>query len=324
MPESFLSQLHASFGLPRDAVIGLVQRIMGGRVAEIRRVVNGYDNEVHLVALEDGTTVYARIRPPGQDGFDGELWAMERAREAGVPVPEIHAMETIASADGDRHAMVLESAPGQPLDEALPRLSTAQRRGAMVEVGRTLATLHSVRTPGLWRPDDDGSWPDPADLRRGFIADRAAERPHLEAAGLTVDEIEQTLGFLGASPDTPVQDNPVLCHGDASTEHIFVDADLRVCALIDWGMWHGGSAIGELAYVSMSHDPADLPDIYRGHGVADPADPSFRRAISLSVVNQVIGHIAHHVSIGDEHGTRDNVAELRRALGQLGDVGTTR
>ncbi len=122
---------------------------------------------------------------------------------------------------------------------------------------------------------------------------------------------------VGASPDTPPGADFVLCHGDVTPDHIFLDSDLRVSGLIDWGMWHGGSRVGELAYVaSWAFAEADLAALLEGYD-SSMGGRSLWRAIALSLVNQLVGHIAHHVSIGDIDGTASVTEVLRRALAEL-------
>lgn len=314
----FLARLHARFGVPQSVVVKLVQRATrGGEIRDVQRVVRGDDNEVYRVELADSSVVYPRIRRPGTGGVRQEAWAMEQARLAGVPVPDVLLVEAIDAGEGDQQAMVVAGAPGRQLSELLPELSPEARRTAMTNVGRVLALVHAVPTPGVWRPDDKDVWPTATEVRRGFIAERTAEREHLVAAGLTTAEIDKTIELVGASPHTPPRANPVLCHGDISPEHVFVDDGLRICGLIDWGLWHGGSAVGELAYAAMRHDFADFAAIVNGHGGGSLDDPRFRAAISLSIVNQAIGHIAWHHSIGDMDGLEPNVAALRQALADV-------
>lgn len=320
MSASFLAGLHAGFSAPRAAILALIERATDRRVETLDRVVRGYDNEVHRAGMTDDTAVFIRIRRPGESDSDypSEVAAMRWARQAGVPVPDVLALERIATPAGDRDAMLVAQARGRQLAGLLPALTADERRRAMRGVGRTLALLHTVRTPGVWRPERDGTWSDAADIRRGFIAERTAERGHLKAAGLSAEEIDQTLGLLGASTETPASGvDPVLCHGDVMPEHVFVGPDLEVSDLIDWGMWHGGSAVGELAYTAMCHPKSDVEAIVAGHGRGDFGDPAFRRSIYLSVTNLVIGHIAHHVSIGDTANADYNVAVLRSALAEL-------
>lgn len=187
----------------------------------------------------------------------------------------------------------------------------------MTNVGRVLARLHSVRTPGVDHPDQDGSWPDPAAALRAFVTERTGQRPALEKAGLTPAEVDAIMALVGKSPDTPARTDPVLCHGDLHAAHVFVDDDLEVTGVIDWGLWHGGTAIGELAYLSMRYEPGDIAAILRGHGSGRLDDPEFRRRLALSAINQAIGHLAWSVRIGNSAGTAHEVAALRSMLSVL-------
>lgn len=323
MMPSFLRGLHASFAAPRRLVAELAERVTGRRVVASERIVRGYANEVHRIELADHPTVYVRIRRPDETESDypGEVTAMSWALAAGVPAPDVLALERI----DNRDAMVVAAARGRQLSALLPGLSPGDRRRVLESVGRTLDRIHSVSTPGSWRPDHTGRWPDREEVRRGFLADRAAERAHLERTDLDADEVEETLAVLGTSGHTPATGvAPVLCHGDLLPEHIFVDADLEVSDLIDWGMWHGGSPIGELAYLATRYSANDFATVVTGHGRWDPDDPTFREEIHRSAVNLLIGHIAHHVTIGDDRGAAENVAALRYSLDQLRDLAARR
>jgi len=198
-----------------------------------RRIVRGYDNEVYRIGLSGGHVVYVRIRRQGEGSFDQEAWAMSLAREAGVPVPEVLAVDTVSDAEGRHPAMVVADATGHQLEASMGTLSDPQRRRVLVDLGTVLARLHSIAVLGVWRPDESGRWPDPDELRRGFIAERKTERGLLLAAGLSGPEVDRVIDLLDYSPDTPPRSNFVLCHGDISPEHVFVCDDLQVSGLID-------------------------------------------------------------------------------------------
>lgn len=311
----FLAEWHARFQVPRAAVVELVERAAGTRVTSLKRLAVGDENEVYRAGLDGGSAVYARIRRPGEGSFEWEVWAMERARAAGVPVPDIHAVEMVDTDDeGARAAMVVAEASGRQLAELLPTLTREQRHTALTNLGRALARVHAVRTPGVDRPDMDGGWPDPAEVLRAFVVERTGHRRHLVTAGLNPAEVETVIGLIGQSPDTPARTEPVLCHGDLHAAHVFVDDDLDVSGMIDWGLWHGGTAIGDLAYLSMRYEASDFDAILTGHGAGRTNAPAFRRRLALSVVNQAIGHLAWSQSIGNAVDTAQNIAALRTAL----------
>ncbi len=317
----FLADLHAGFQVPRAAVVDLVRRATGVRPAELIRLTVGDENEIYRAELDRGV-VYVRIRRPGAGSFDAEVWAMDLARAAGVPVPEVGAIESLdAGPEGERGAMVVAAAPGRPLSDLLPGLTGDRRRTALINVGRTLALLHTVPTPGPGRPDQDGRWPDPVELHRRVLAERTGQRRHLETAGLTTAEVAATLALIGLSPDVPARADPVLRHGDLHAAHVFVDDELAVSGVIDWGLWLGGSAIGDLSYVSMRYPAADFTAILSGHGIGRPTDPELRRRLALAVLNQAIDRIAWSEKIGNAEGSARDLAALRAALAVLAELG---
>ena len=137
-------------------------------------------------------------------------------------------------------------------------------------------------------------------------------------AGLNPAEVENVIALVGKSPDTPARSNPVLCHGDLHAAHVFVTDDLDVSGIIDWGLWHGGTPLGDLGYISMRYEASDFDAILTGYGAGQAADPAFHRRLALTVVNQAIGHLAWSESIGNAAGSAQNVAALRAALTDLG------
>lgn len=178
----FLTEWHARFQVPRAAVVELVERAVGRRVSSLNRLVVGDENEVYRAGLDGGSAVYARLRRPGEGTFEWEVWAMDRARATGVPVPDIHAVEMVDTDEGARVAMVVAEAPGRQLAELLPTLTREQRCTALSNLGRLLARVHTVRTPGVDRPDMEGVWPDPVEVLRAFVVERTGHRRHLVAA----------------------------------------------------------------------------------------------------------------------------------------------
>ena len=59
-------------------------------------------------------------------------------------------------------------------------------------------------------------------------------------------------------------DQPVLCHGDYLPEHVFVDADLNVTGVIDFGLYQGEHPIFDLAVMAMGGHGAHLRHIRDG------------------------------------------------------------
>ena len=56
--------------------------------------------------------------------------------------------------------------------------------------------------------DESGRWPNPDELRHGFIGERRAEREQLVSAGLTVAEVDRAIELLDVSPIRRVAGSP--------------------------------------------------------------------------------------------------------------------
>lgn len=314
---SFLTQLHGRYALPRSMVVELAERSTGIEAVQVQRLISGDENEVYRVELWDGSAVYPRITWPGKDAVlkgRRETWAMEQARSVGVPVPEVLADHPIGSDDGERFAIVVAGSPGRQLSSLLPSLTTSERREAMVDLGRCLAKLHCVSMPGAGVPEDDGSWPDPHTHRHGYLAARLDGCSRLSVAGLSRSEIAAVTRHPTDNVNLLVPDKPVLCHGDLGPEHVFLDGDLHVCGLIDWGMWNAGSAAGDLASVAIRHDDADFVAVAVGHGGPFVDVAESRQAVLPCLIAQLIGHAEWYLTSGQAALLPPSIAALRRAL----------
>lgn len=305
--DGFLHELHARFAVDESALDEFVRRAMGSPAVAVHRIVGGYDNEVYRVEFDAGTHVYVRIRQADDDDFDDEVRAMELARSADVPVP---AVLTVGTVDPGRPAMIVAPARGRPLTE-IP-----DRRHAMESLGRLLRRLHDISMPGYWRPNHNNQWVgDPLVARRGFVADRAGERDYLLRAGFSHDEIDRMIAAISVPPPSG---GPVLVHGDPTAEHVYVDEAGDVVDLIDWGMWCGGWPVDDLAYAIRVYPRAEVDALLAGHGDT-LADPMFRQLIWRTAIGQGIGHLAHHLRIGDTAGAERNARGLVEALTELSD-----
>jgi aminoglycoside phosphotransferase (APT) family kinase protein len=315
---TYVNELHARYAIADPMIITVVERAAGRKAATVERVIRGDEHEVHRVRLSDDSVVYLRVAWPGSPAkrTHDEAWAMGQARDAGVPAPEVLAIPAIESADGLRTAMVLREVPGRRLGDLLSGLSADRRSSVMEEFGRTLRTLHSIAMPGAGLPDDHGVWADPATKRRSYAAGVRDASRHLPTAGLTPEEIDRVIKILDSSI-VPLEDPPVLCHGDLTPEHVYVDTELRVVGLIDWGMWHAGSAGSDLAGIMAHYPPADLDAIRAGHGF--PADPDTTNQLCWHLITQAIGQIRWLVDSDQADELAQPVTTIRNAVSMITD-----
>lgn len=284
---AYLQQLHSRFSVGRPEIIATVEAAVGTSVTNLTRIINGDEYEVHRVQLHDDSTVYLRVTFPGTpvNKVEHEAWAMSCAREGGVPVPEVLSVSVIDDDLGPRAAMVVRASSGRPLSAVLASLLPAQRRTAMSNIGKVLAGLHSIPMPGAGRPNADGAWTTPDQERDRYLSDRLAGVHQLRVAKFSPAEVDRVRQIL--LKDRPTGEDPVLCHGDISPEHVFVDSDLNVVGLIDWGMWSAGAAVAELAGLAVKLSEPDYLAIVTGYQQHDIRADSMNWHAIAQLVHQI-------------------------------------
>ena len=58
---------------------------------------------------------------------------------------------------------------------------------------------------------------------------------------------------------------PILCHGDFLREHIFVDDDLRIRGVIDFGNYRGDHPIHDFAVLSIEDTGLEISRVLEGY-----------------------------------------------------------
>jgi aminoglycoside phosphotransferase (APT) family kinase protein len=317
MDNEFLRQRHALYATPRDVINDVVKRATGHDVAEHEQLMRGYDNEVYRVWTKQGERFIVRVNQHGNVGFREEAWAMERCRAEGVPVPDVYGIETVTIADQNHDVMVVQHAPGRSLHEVEASLTEWERARVWSNVGATLSAIHRVKVDGFYLMHADGSWdfPDWDSIMRSAMESRAADVPDLLRAGLPEAEAEQLLAILAVMPTLPAP-QPVLCHGDLRAEHVFVDDQLRVCSVIDWGYFQGGPALLDVATLRIFHSDVPTRWIMAGYGDKSLCDASFPVRLLLQLASLQMGFLAHEVREGNRRKTEAFLTGIRATIAE--------
>ena len=302
MTNAFQKEFHAAFSAPRDQLTRLVERVTNAKVTSLERVTQGYVNEVYRAELASAPTVFVRVRRRGVVSFATEAWALNAARRAGVPAPEVYVVTTL---DGTLHegepleVMVLESISGQPLGELWPELGEPERRRVMNRVGSALRSLHSTVVGGWGRRmgEDEWEYADWESRAAAMVRERTADVPVLQSAGLSEAETDALMAIVQTMPtlSTPT---PVLCHGDLGMDHLFVDDALSVTGVIDFGAWWGGPRELDFAVLTMYHPDVQLAWLEQSYQNA-PFDGAFYRRMLIEQVNVEMGFLAHDLRQGN-------------------------
>lgn len=319
----YLEARHAGWRTPKDALSALVRRAAGKEAVAFERVVEGNNNEVYVVRTDAQDQYITRITHAGESGASEEAWCLRTCADAGVPVPEVLAAESIEIDGVGFDAMVLTKLPGAPLSDILGSLSSTGRAHAWNQMGTVLRRIHSIRVDGFYKRDQDGKWdfPDWRAFAESNLDSRTEERPFLLDAGFDENDVTYMLEMIRRYGDEFDCAEPVLCHGDFLPEHVFFDESLNVTGVIDFGLYQGNHAIHDFAIVAMDYGIPEVRLLQEGYGHRDILDDRFDVRLHLHLVPLEIGFLAH-VMKTNQPSVQEHVRGLRRTIAWLRDHGS--
>ena len=302
----------------------LVRQACGEEIATCERNRgSGRAREVYEVVTASGTRLVIRGEARESNPLDQEAWFLARARQAGVPVPEVVWLGAVDTAAGPRTVMVQTAVAGRPLSAALPEMSAGQRRSAARSCGQVIARLHSVRVGGFYRRHADGSFEfaDNAALQAADLANRLDNLRLLTGAGLlTPAEAHRAADLLPEAVAARGEGPAVLCHGELFPAHIFVatgeDEAVTVTGLIDFGDACGGRPLDDLQSLCWEWPEVDRVALAAGYGPAPFWDDQGRR-LALSQLRMLIGYTAHDFRAGQPADAQGYLAGLKAVLASL-------
>jgi Ser/Thr protein kinase RdoA (MazF antagonist) len=302
----------------RPHIEALVRRATGADVADSTRIVRGYESEVYRATTTSGAAVVVRVRRYGSVSYASEAWAIEQCRAAGAPVPEILLLDTIATDDHSHEVMVQRAVPGRPLADIQHRLNRAELARVWAQVGEVLARIHSVQAGGFYKMRQLGVWDFPADgsVQESAREERLRDLAELQAHGVDAGDLDTLKEILDAAEGAFTCRVPSLLHGDFLPDHLFVDDDLRLQGVIDFGDFQGGPRIVDLANLHMSEPDVDLGWLRVGYGEQEPFDEHFARRLVFASAAQQIGYLAHYV----REGNHEEAVPLLRAIRETVDT----
>lgn len=314
---SYAEWQFARAATPRSVLVELVGRAASADVDRIDRIVQGYSNEIYRVRCADGQDLVVRILRFDDDvssaASTGEAWAIEQARAARVPVPEILLLDTIDT-DGARFpVMVQRTVPGRPLGELIDGLSERQRHDVLIELGELIARINGVHV------DEGRNW---LTTTAAGLAELQTKRDQIVlASSVSAPEFDRVLDLLQGYVDRFRCKQWVLCHGDLSLKHIFVTGDngvggaVQVSGIIDFGDWQPGAPVHDLAVLRVRSRRLELAPLLVGYGTA--ADESFCRQLDLHTLLIALDSLAFGIAETDLNTIEDSGDLIRGLLADL-------
>jgi aminoglycoside phosphotransferase (APT) family kinase protein len=210
----------------RKLAHAIITRHLGRQANRISYKPTGLTNHVFAVNHVEGQFVI-RISPDKEKGaaFRKELWATQKARDVGVPTPEVLHVDEIAG----KPYMISRFVSGSNATYH------PQRDGIVRKLGRYAAIINSIRTSGYgltfdwsetkskqsWNDYLDKEWKVDEKLRI-LSSNKVISKAQLRSLRETIDSSR-------AHPAPPS-----LNHGDLRLKNVLVDDDGEITAIVDW------------------------------------------------------------------------------------------
>ena len=202
---------------------------------------------------------------PSAHAIEREFKVMSGLHGTGVPVADMHVLCEDESIIG-RAFYVMAFVQGRVLwDQALPGLSTTERREIYLEMNRVIAALHAVdhKAQGLENYGKPGNY---FDRQIGRWS-----KQYVASVTQPISEMDKLMAWLPANmPESARADLTCIVHGDFRLDNlIFHPTEPRVLAVLDWELSTLGHPLADFSYHCMSwHIP---PGSFRGIGGLDHA-----------------------------------------------------
>lgn len=213
----------------REMAETLIEHHLGSKPSRAEELAGGLTNFVFEVDHPDGEfIVRLSFEPSKIKDFLKEQWSIARAREVGVPVPEV--LEVGADVV-ETPFMIARKVPGEAATDHHDRMDTLR------ELGRYAALIHSIPTRSFGRTFDWSSnqlsrqetWKEflheelGMDKRLDFLEEHEIlGKRQLKHLRETFEDIEN------------FDHKPVLNHGDLRLKNVMVDEHGAIQAVIDW------------------------------------------------------------------------------------------
>ncbi|MBI96292.1 hypothetical protein CL656_04025 [bacterium] len=319
MVNEFLNNRHEKFNVSKDMVFNLVKDSTKLNPTKRNKIIEGYDNEVYSIETKEGKHFILRINRKTEAGFENEAWAMEQCKKSGVPLPKIFLLDTIQIDDKKVEVMLQNKLAGLSLEKLQTKLSKQELEQILFQAGDVLSKIHSVKADGFYHRHREGNWDFPSwdKFMQSTINGRSSEREFIFNAGFNDREFNFMINMLKKYKEEFSCDQPVLCHGDYSPEHIFVDNKLKISGIIDFGMIEGNHPIHDFAYLSFQNPQLDLKPIMEGYKNKSHFEDRFNERLNLHKLLLQMGHLAHHSKIKDYEAVKSLTLTLRKTLNFL-------
>ena len=273
--QQFLEERHSGFNTPIEVIKTAVQKATHSVPTESEKIIAGEINEVYSIKTQDGNEVIVRISHREKPRFKAEKFALDKARDTGVPTPKVLLI--------DQDICVEEKLPGEQLSR-LPSDGSDERTESLVsKAGSILSKIHSVEVDGFGWLDEKGkgflkTWEDYMlqDLEKRDFFTKIAIKHKLDPI-----YIKRAFELLIKHRRYYSGIKPKLIHGDFSPKHLLVE-DSQITGVVDMEDCKGGDIARDFAWWEYFHgDRFPIEWLMKGYDSSEVLTKEFRIRMNL-------------------------------------------
>jgi Ser/Thr protein kinase RdoA (MazF antagonist) len=251
-----------------------------------------------------------------------EAWAYMKVREAGVPVPEVLAVEPHAPPFLDGY-IITTKVPGIPLSELEVR--PRRRRSMLATTGEHLRRIHGVVAEGYGQPDES-HFEATGDVRGSKPSWSLAVQGWMDSILSALERQQvlrpETVGEVRAAferHDDALQscETGRLLHGDFRPRHILATGRGRkVTGIVDLEGLLLGDPVYDLAVFAFLGE--DLRDVLAGYAPNEAVQDGLGVKLPLYQLLRAVTEVSWgHIAGVDPHGMLRRIKHVHMALGRL-------
>ena len=287
------------------------------------RINKGRAHEVYSVQTESGKELILRISQDklvdGLNKFEVEKWCLEKCSEAGIPVPEVLALNTLETSEKKKEICLESKLPGESLDVLLPAISDDQRKQIFSQAGKILSKIHSIPVSGFGLLDKDGKGE--FSSIQEMLGDQyiSPEKMNAIAEKVSLDKniVSKAYDALeNATSDYSSDFQPKLLHNDYEPKHILVHEG-NISGILDFELARGGDPVMDLArWHFFFKDKYSTEELLQknnpesGYSNKEIFKDNFDRKFNLWRIYLGLMHLAYCSDINDQVGIDFSKKEL--------------
>lgn len=249
--QSFLKNLHDKLNTSDEVLEKTVKSAVGYGILEKTKVVEGEVNEVYDVTPTKGDNVIIRISREEHNRFEAEKWALDRCRDAGVPVPQILLLSEVETNGEKLHICVESKIEGVSLQGLIKQkaLSQGEIKDLTVNAGEILSKIHSIKTKGFGEINSSGVGKF-ENLSEYMLQQNKNKDSVFEEArkiGVDVKLVHQAFSILEDSQDIYQNVDSRLAHSDYGIKHMLIHKG-KINGIIDFENCKGADIAYDFSY----------------------------------------------------------------------------